>query len=92
MGMSTSSACGGGDGGEGGHGGGGGGGRGGHSSPVVFVGMAPMIDGMTTLTKGGAGMGGTGIGNGIDAGNDGVTGTACSVMDFSGTDEVCTVP
>jgi hypothetical protein len=54
--------------------------------------MAPMTDGTTTLTKGMPGAGGTGIGNGIDAGNDGVVGTACSVMDFSGTGEVCTVP
>ncbi len=86
-------ACDGGNGGEGGNGGGGGGGRGGHSTPIVFVGgSAPMRDASTTLMKGGGGMGGTGMGNGIDSGNDGLPGTACSIMDFSGAAEICTVP
>jgi hypothetical protein len=82
-------ACPGGLGGVGGAGGGGGGGRGGHSSPIVFVGPEPMVT-SSTLTKGMGGAGGTGIGNGIDPGMDGIVGGSCSVMDFTGASESCT--
>ena len=87
----TLNACPGGLGGQGGNGGGGGGGRGGHSAPIVFVGTAPTVDAMTTLSSGLAGAPGIGVGNGMDAGQDGLAGTACSVMDFNGGSETCAV-
>jgi hypothetical protein len=83
-------ACAGGFGGSGGAGGGGGGGRGGHSAAIVFSGMAPEIDGESSLSGGSFGAGGTGVGNGLDPGNNGLSGSACGVMDFSAAAEVCT--
>ncbi|NUP10721.1 MAG: hypothetical protein HOW73_32150 [Polyangiaceae bacterium] len=81
--------CSGGDGGQGGAGGGGGGGRGGHSAAIVFVGDPPTEVEGVTRAPGGAGGGGTGQGNGIDAGNNGLMGTSCELMDFNAEAEAC---
>jgi len=42
-----------------------------------------------TFTAGSAGGGGTGQGNGIDAGNNGLNGTACDAMNFDEEPETC---
>ncbi len=73
-------ACTGGQGGDGGRGGSGGGGQGGHSIGLVYLGEAPIVEGLTILA-GSAGVGGVG-GDG-DVAASGADGMACTTLNFA---------